>query len=199
MNLDNLLRFAELMHTLQSVKRATFVNGEDRKENDIEHQYQLAILAWYIIDSENLSFDKDLVIQYALIHDVVEVYAGDTYFFGDRTGKEERERASAERLKIEFPEFKDLHVLIEKYERQEDRESKFVYALDKLVPVINIYLDKGRTWKHYGVTREMLVVNKAEKIKGSEEVKAYFDEMIIRLKEDEPELFAVHVGEQIEI
>lgn len=189
MNLNNVLKMAQLIHSLQQVKRATFANGEERKENDAEHQYQLALVAWYIIESEHLTLDKNLVIQYALVHDVVEAYAGDTYFYGNRDGKEEREHQARERLLQEFGEFESMHTLLKKYEEQTDLESKFVYALDKLLPILNIYLDSGRSWKECHVTRDMIYANKAKIVSKSLEIKDYFEQLMVILKEKEPELF----------
>ena len=190
MNLDALLRFTDLVHKLGQVERSLYANGQDRKENDIEHSYQLAITAWYIVDSEKISFNLGRVIEYALVHDFVEVFAGDTYFYGDRTGKEERESAAAQKLLRDVPEFASLHQTIVQYEKREDAESSFVYALDKLLPVLNIYLDHGRTWREYGITSHMLIGNKTEKISVSPEIKKYFDELVLRLKKEEPELFS---------
>ncbi len=190
MDLDKLLGFFRIMTSFQQVQRALYGHGENRKENDVEHSYQLAMVAWYIISLKKLSLNLDKVLRYALVHDFVEVYAGDTYFYGDRSGKEEREKAAHERLKSEFPELVDFHSVIDLYEKRADPESVFVYALDKLLPVVNIYLDNGRTWKEYGITRDMLIGNKKEKISISPEVYAFFEELIVRLQREEPQLFA---------
>lgn len=191
MQIDHLFQFFELLNALQLVRRTIYVKGEDRLENDVEHQYQLAMVAWYIIAAEGLPLNLDRAVRYALVHDMVEVYAGDTWFYKpDAADKSAREHAAALRLQKEFPQFAQMHELIAAYERCEDPESRFVYALDKLVPVINIYLDGGRTWKQHGVTCAMLVENKAEKISISPEVKKMFDELVPRLRQAEPDLFS---------
>ncbi len=199
MTIHNLIAFMQLLLAVQQVRRRSFANGEDRKENDSEHQYQLAMTAWYVIQAEGLDLDISRAIQYGLVHDMVEVYAGDFWVYGSRLGKEEREREAGERLKKEFPDFPALHDLIEKYEQRSDRESVFVYALDKLIPIVNIYLDGGRSWKECGVTRDMLIENKTEKIACSPEVTRYFKEIIAILKKEEPELFAVQQKEEIQL
>ncbi len=182
MNVLSLIHFCELVNQLQKVKRVILIKDEETCENDVEHQYQLAMVAWYLIESSGLDLDKDLVVQYALVHDFVEVYAGDTYFIGDRSGKEDRERVAAERLRQEFAEFSSLHDLIERYEARDDRESRFVYALDKVLPMINIYLDGGRTWKRHGLTVDVLFDSKVDKVALSPEVQPYFDEVIALLR-----------------
>ena len=62
----------------------------------------------------------------------------------------------------EFKEFDDLHILIEQYEKKQDAESRFVYALDKIQPVLNIYTDNGRTWREKNITLQMIIDNKKE-------------------------------------
>ncbi len=193
-SLDDLLRFIKLTHAFQQVRRVILVKNEERHENDLEHTCQLTLLAWFIIDIEHLDLDRDLVMKYALAHDLVEVYAGDTYAFttNDKLlqNKNEREQAAAQRLQHEFPEFVDLHSLITEYENKQNRESRFVYALDKLLPALNIYLDDGRTWNLEGVTLKMLIDNKTNKIAHSPEIKRYFDEFVDILKRRELELFS---------
>lgn len=158
-----------------------------RRENDSEHSYQLAMLAWYIVSAEDFSLNKDLVIKYALIHDIVEVYAGDTSCYRsdkENTEKKKREKEAINRLKQEFGDFDDLHELIEKYENQEDNESRFVYALDKLVPTINIYLDNGKAWKEFKITFDKMTSNKTRKIAISKEIEPYFKELLQILEEN---------------
>ncbi len=127
------------------------------------------------------------------MHDFVEVYAGDTYIYStnqeELDSKEEREKKAAERLQKELPEFKDLHKLINIYEKRGDEESRFVYALDKIQPVLNIYTDGGRTWKEKGITIKMLVDHKKDKVALSPEIASCFEELVALLKKEEKQLF----------
>ncbi len=193
MDLASLIRFVELLKKFQEVERVVRVPGQERWENDIEHCYQLALIAWYLVDKNNLNLNKDLVIQYALIHDLVEVYAGDTYIYSENMNehatKKQREEDAAKRLKQKFPEFTDLHATIENYEKRSDKESKFVYALDKIHPILNIYIDGGRTWKERNITIQMLVDHKKDKVALSPEIEHYFNELIALLKKEEATLF----------
>jgi len=193
LDLQKILGFVRLLNAFRQVRRALRVNSEERLENDVEHSYYLGMLAWYIADSHHLALDKDLILKYALVHDIVEAHAGDTYVFTTdakkRDSKEAREKKAILQLQKEFPEFGDLHKLIAGYEKREDDESRFVYALDKIQPVLNIYLDNGRTWKENGVTIQMLVDFKKEKTALSPEVHSCFDELIGLLKKDEAKLF----------
>jgi len=193
MSLDHTLSFLELIHAFQKVERMVYATGHNRRENDVEHSYQLALVSWYLVKTNNLPLDADKTIRYALIHDLVEVYAGDTYAYTEdielRRQKVEREREAAREIETRFSEFSDLHRWINAYEEQEDEESRFVYALDKLIPILNIYLDDGKTWKEDGVTLEAILLYKAEKVAVSPQIHKLFNEIIERLRKDEKRLF----------
>lgn len=195
MNFDSLIKFVQLTHAFQQIKREMFATGEDRSENDLEHSGQLALVAWYIANSNQLPLDKDLLIKYSLVHDLVEVYAGDTPIFSDQSvhnTKAEREEEARLLLIERFPEFPDLHDLILDYEHQNNKEAQFVYALDKLLPAINIYLDGGRTWKSKNnVNLSRLVEYKIKKIGVSSEIEVYFKQLVTILEADESNYFNI--------
>jgi putative hydrolase of HD superfamily len=191
--LPSLLDFVKFTHAFRSVERILHYPHSDRVENDTEHSFQLALVAWYILDTEKLSLDKNLIIKYALVHDLVEAYAGDVFFYRDATqneAKKAREKVALERIKKEFPTLTDIHKLIVQYEKQQDKESAFVYALDKLLPMINIYLSGGRTWKEKGTILSVALENKIPKIAISEDIQKYMDELIVILKREEHILFS---------
>lgn len=118
----------------------------------------------------------------------METYAGDTYFHSTDTAlkecKEQREKDALERIKAELPEFSELHEMIKAYEARQDRESKFIYALDKMLPVLNIYLDEGRSWKRDNVSLSM-IRTKDEKIAVSPEITELWQELVKLLGERE--------------
>lgn len=192
-NISDLLQFVELLNKFSQIRRIICVKDEDRLENDLEHCYRMTMLSWYILELENLDLNRDLVIKYALVHDLVEVYAGDTYIYStDKElveSKKEREDKAAEQLKEEFPDLTEIHELIKAYEKREDEESKFVYALDKVEPILNIYSDNGRAWQEHDITIDMLIENKSNKVKEFPLVEKYFKEIISILRENEVELF----------
>ncbi len=189
--LDAVLSFTSLINSFQKIKRAVLINSEDTFENDLEHSYQLSLVAWYLVTSQKLKLDKDKVIKYALAHDIVEVYAGDVNIFTKdfyKSGellkqKHKNEELSFAKIKEQFPEFDDLFEVIEAYEKREEPEAKFVYALDKLLPVINIYLDNGRSWRKAGTTIDMLKT-KSERIAMSKEVTEIWKELLKLVEKD---------------
>lgn len=191
MDTEKLLQFIQFTHKFQQVKRIMFVTGESRNENDSEHSFQLALLAWYLNSSLKLNYDTDLIIKYSIVHDLVETYAGDIFF--DRMDttdniKVKKEQEALERIEKEFPEFKELTELIHKYDERKDKESQFVYAVDKMIAVLNIYLDKGRSWKKYKVTFEM-IRNKDLKIKNNKDVMKVWVNFMKLVEKDRKNLF----------
>lgn len=193
-SLKSILSFSKILNKFQGVERVVRVPGTEKRENDVEHSYHLAMLAWYIADSNDLTLDKNLLLRYALVHDLVEVYAGDTYIYSknkvDHESKKEREEDARLRIEKEFPEFKELHEVIFAYEKQDSLESRFVYVLDKLQPVFQIYLDGGRDWKKHEVTLSMLIEKKADKAAISAELLPYWEELLSIFQSKELELFS---------
>jgi putative hydrolases of HD superfamily len=184
---DGALQFMDLLQEFRKVERMVLSNGTDRKENDVEHSFNLAMLAWYLNQTLELKLDETKLFKYSLAHDLVEVYAGDTYFFLEEEAKKdkhEREEKAAKKIKEEFPEFRELHKIIKDYENKENREAKFIYALDKVEPLLSIYLDKGVTWRKNKVTYQMLTSGKASKVAVDPVVNEIFEELVKRFKEN---------------
>lgn len=191
-----ILEFVDLLHKFRAIERRVLVRDSERSENDVEHSYSLAMLAWFLNDTCKLGLNEEKLFKYALAHDLVEIHAGDTFFYADSDliqTKQEREEEAAHKLKEEYSEFSDLHKFIEGYEKKEDEESRFIYALDKIEPILNIYLDGGRTWRKDNVTLEMLTSAKASKVALSPKIEEIFNELISMLKEEESRLFSEKV------
>lgn len=180
LEVERIMGFEALLHSFALVERVAHIKGRVARENDVEHSFHIAMLAWYILDAFKLPLDVNRVIQYALVHDLVEVYAGDTYIWDEEAKKTKHEREEKARLQIadEFPEFPSLNVAIEKYEKQEDAESKFVKALDKVQPVMANYLENGRTWKEMEVAFADLVAHKRERVANVEEIRDLLEDII---------------------
>lgn len=191
--LSRLLQFTHLLNELQKVNRIIYIPGTTIRENDVEHSFQLAMLAWYIADVHSLPFNKEHILKYALAHDLVEAYAGDTFLYSknqeELDSKFIREEEARMRIEKEFPECKEIHEAITSYMRREDEESRFVYVVDKLQPVFQLYLDNGTTWKEEGITLQMLVDKKKDKVAVSAHMQPYWDELLELLQQNEARLF----------
>ncbi|PIR88472.1 MAG: hypothetical protein COU09_02245 [Candidatus Harrisonbacteria bacterium CG10_big_fil_rev_8_21_14_0_10_44_23] len=192
-SIKDILAFVQMLNDFREVERVVKLKGSDRGENDSEHSYGLAMLTWYLIEGNDLKLDLNKAVRYALVHDLVEVYAGDTFIYdADESyidSKHDREKEALEKLKKEFPEASGLFTWIDAYEKRADEEAKFVYALDKLHPIYNIYLSGGRSWKEKRVSWQDLWDHKRDKVKLSPEVERLFSELMELLKGEEGGLF----------
>jgi putative hydrolase of HD superfamily len=180
-NIHRLIELQRLLLAFSQVDRMTHRQHEGKfiHENDTEHSYNLAMTAWYICQYFP-KLNKDLVIQYALVHDLVEIYAGDTYIYASQdelASKQQRETDALVKLDAQWSDFAEMNDTIRTYEESNDSESKFVYALDKIMPIMLIYIHDGYTWKKEGVTAQMLYEAKHSKIATSPEILPYFSEL----------------------
>jgi putative hydrolase of HD superfamily len=196
MNIKKILNFTEFIIKFNQLERRIYATGENRFENDSEHSFQLAMVSWYIISTENLKYDIDKIIKYSLVHDLVEIYAGDTFFYADKASKElkvQKEKAAVEKMGKEFSEFPELLKLIHEYEKKEDPESEFVYTLDKILPVMNIYLDEGRSWRKHKIKFDMLVEVK-NKVVINKDVQKVWEGLVGLVEKRKTELFGENEG-----
>ena len=188
MNVD-LLELIGLLTKFQKVKRHMYIPKLRRHENDTEHSYNLTMAAWLIVIKDELPLDADLVIKYALVHDLVEVYAGDAFALDKETQtKIDKEHAALQRLKGNELTT-DIAELIEKYESLDDEESRFVYGLDKLMGAFTIVHGKVPIWREYGITQNAWQERFQSKIQKSPYLQPYLEELL-RLLKDNPALLA---------
>jgi putative hydrolase of HD superfamily len=173
---ERLLELQQLLVQFAEVERKIyFPDGkkQDRFENDVEHSYNLAMAAWFLAPHFP-HLDRDKLIRYALAHDFVEVHAGDVMAIGrtpeQEKTKQENEAKALEKLSSEWPDFSELTETIIDYEHRTDAESKFVYALDKLMPMLLNLLSQGKTWKKYDFSKSLVFEDKDAKIPHSPEV-----------------------------
>ena len=139
-----------------------------------------------------------MILKYALTHDLVEVYAGDTDVHRSseeyRASKTERERRAWEQITSEYPDFSELSQTITEYESKADDESKFVYLIDKILPVINTYLSNHSYYKDSNVTFERWSEWVSDKEKSIELKNPYLQDLLTELraflKQHQKEVFA---------
>jgi len=177
--LDRLIELQRLLQAFNSVDRMVHRHHDKtmRPENDTEHSYNLAMTAWFLAGYFP-ELDTGKVIKYALVHDLVEIHAGDTYIYDTDdalASKHEREAAAADKLKHDWADFPDIHTLIANYENRADAEARFIYALDKVMPMLQIYIHDGYTWKKEAITLKKLHNNKKDKVALSPEIAPYYD------------------------
>lgn len=162
---DKMLTFLNFLNKFRNIKRIQRVTGEDRNENDAEHSYILTMYVWYCYTISRSNLDLNKILQYTLVHDLVETYAGDTYVWDEKAveTKVEREHQAFLKIKDEFAEFPEMILRIEEYENKANKEVEFVFALDKTIDAIQFFLRDGDVWKELNVpyaNQDTLKVNK---------------------------------------
>ncbi|WP_104027899.1 HD domain-containing protein [Vibrio jasicida] len=151
---------------LKSVLRRTRVkSAEGRLENSGEHSWHVALMAVLMQEHANAPVDIGRVMKMLLIHDVVEIDAGDTFVYDVASSKEqeEKELKAAERLFGMLPsdQSSELLALWNEFEAAQTDDAKYAKALDRLIPMLLNYHNDGQSWIENGVTREQaLTVNK---------------------------------------
>jgi 5'-deoxynucleotidase YfbR-like HD superfamily hydrolase len=192
-DLNRIMELQKLLLIFSQIERVVDRRHKDSytRESDTEHSYNLAMTAWFLAPYFP-HLDKDTLIKFALIHDIVEVHAGDTFAYSDAATlatKAAREEAALQQLEKEWPDFPDLTATIHEYEKRTSEEAKFIYALDKIMPMMVIYMSDGRTWKNEGVTVDLQHNSKKDKIAVSKDIKPYYD-ALHELLVASPHLFA---------
>jgi hypothetical protein len=132
-----------------------------------------------------LPLDIEKVLKYALAHDLVEAHAGDTFLYDEeaRATKDAREKEALARIAREHPEFPELIETIDGYEHREDVESRFVYALDKMIDPLNASMDPMRAWwKELDVPYSLFRSAKDHKIALSPEIDRLWSELVTELE-----------------
>ncbi len=185
-DIRRLLEFQQMLLNFSHIERRLkrkHVDDTFIRENDTEHSYNLAMTAWFLTEHFP-ELDQEVVIKLALVHDLVEVHAGDTYIYAEDAilaTKKSREKAALVQLKKEWADFKNMTSYIEVYEERKTSEAKFIYALDKIMPMMQIYINEGKTWQEEGITVAKLHGVKQNKIALSPEIEPYYDQLRVIL------------------
>ena len=144
----------------KNIFRQTHLSGGGRAENDAEHAWHMAIMAWLLKDYANEPVDVAKVMMMCLIHDIVEIDAGDTYAYDPEGLKTQqaREDAAKERIFSLLPEDQraELIALFDEFEAWSSPEARFAHSLDNLQPLLLNNSNDGADWKAHGVTAQQV-------------------------------------------
>ena len=166
----------------KNIFRQTHLSGHGRRENDAEHAWHMAMMIYLLKEYANEPIDLAKTMMMALIHDIVEIDAGDTYAY-DAAAMEsqaERERLAAERIFGMLPDDQrdELRGLFEEFEAGETAEAKFARTMDNLQPLMLNNSNEGGDWKEHQVTRTQVMKRHARNQLGSEVIGAYTKELL---------------------
>lgn len=177
MDLDRLkkqLEFVLEIDKLKTVRRQTLLTDRSRQENSSEHSWHLALLAMVLSEYAKEKIDLLQVLKIVLVHDLVEIDAGDTYCYDDDRLEDQKEREikAADRIFNLLPsdQAEEFRGLWEEYEAQKTPESLFAAALDRLQPVMNNYHTQGETWKKNGIQLHQVIARNQKMGEGAPEL-----------------------------
>lgn len=167
---------------LALINRNHYIAGTERRENDIEHSFTVALLCWYIHDRYKIDLNISKILKYALAHDFVERYAGDVNTYASNEARQQKvkdEAVALERLSNEFTVFPDLVAKMNEYELKNDEESLFVWTVDKMQQLIMGDLDNWRPYREISITFEQFCDKGAEQLqRASPYVRDIFDGLV---------------------
>lgn len=155
--LEQQLAFIREIDRLKQVQRKSFVSGTRRLETSAEHSWHVALMSWLLFEhAAPPGVSGDRVIKMLLVHDIVEIDAGDTLLYAEAAAHEaqrQREQEAAQRLFGLLPEDQgsELRALWEEFEARETPDAKFAVAIDRLQPLILNFMSEGAAWRRHGV------------------------------------------------
>ncbi len=178
------IRFILEIDALKGIVRRSYLADGSRRENSAEHSWHVAVMAVVLAEHANEAVDVGHVVRMLLVHDVVEVDAGDTFVY-DAAGagsKAERERLAAERIFGLLPADQGaaLRALWEEFEDARTPDARFAAALDRLMPVLHNVHTGGRSWREHGVTADMVLGRNSRMAEGSRALWEYARALIER-------------------
>jgi putative hydrolase of HD superfamily len=158
------LDFIREVDRLKSVLRQTPLLDRSRRENDAEHCWEVALMAVLLAEYADPPVYAHHVVVMLLVHDLVEIDAGDTFIYDDEAvaTQRRRERAAADRIFGLLPaeQGNELRALWQEFEAQQSPEARFAKAMDRLQPLLHNYNTRGGTWRAPGVTEERVLERK---------------------------------------
>lgn len=169
--------FIVTLDKLKHIQRKSYLISGDRTENSAEHSWHIALMAMLLAEYSNESIDLERTIRMLLVHDIVEIEAGDTYCYDDddRLEQRKREESAADKLFGMLPEDQanKLMDLWEEFDAGETPESRFANAMDRLMPLLQGYYSGGKAWVENGIHRSQVVERNEPIEQGSESLWEY--------------------------
>lgn len=169
--LEKQIQFILEIDNEKNIFRQTSLTGRIRKENDAEHAWHMAIMTYLLREYANEPFDLAHTMMMCLIHDIVEIDAGDTYAYDEENKKsqKEREEKAAERIFSLLPQDqkKEIYDLFEEFEANETAEARFAHAMDNFQPLLLNDSNDGGDWQEHQVSRKQVDGRQSGSLAGS--------------------------------
>jgi len=185
MNTQNLLdqiAFIKEIDKVKYIQRKTKLFNSDRCENDAEHSWHLGLMAIVLAEHSNEPIDVLKVVKMVLIHDIVEIDAGDVFIYDTvkNHSNTDEERLAANRIFGLLPknQAEELIAIWEEFEAGETKEAKFAKSMDRLEPLLQNSSNNGGTWKEFGVKYDKVYEKKSVIKEGSKSIWNYAEGLI---------------------
>ncbi|MBE5888972.1 MAG: HD domain-containing protein [Lachnospiraceae bacterium] len=182
--LEKQMAFIREIDKEKQIFRQSYVTDGTRKENDAEHAWHMAIMTFLLSEYANEEIDVLKTIRMILIHDIVEIDAGDTYAYDDsaKATQHEREERAANRLFGMLPEdqAKDLRALWDEFEAGETKEARFARTMDNVQPLLLNDATGGKAWEEHDVPLSKIMKRNERTAKGSETLWEYSRDNLIK-------------------
>jgi len=176
------IQFVIELDKLKTVLRQTLLTDASRRENSAEHSWHIALMAIVLAEYSPVPVDVLRVIKMLLVHDLVEIDAGDTFCYDmqHNASKGDRETEAADRLFGLLPpdQAADLRSLWEEFEAQQTPDALFACSLDRLQPLLNNQQTQGGTWKANGITRDRVLQRMAPIAAGAPELWVFVQQLL---------------------
>ncbi len=175
------LDFIVEIDRLKAILRQSRLFDGSRYENDAEHSWTISVMALLFRDFSDRPVDISRVIYMLLIHDIVEVDAGDTFLYAENRGEaEEKERLAAQRIfGMLDAGMRDWFIALwEEFEARETAEARFAAVFDRLEPLYQNFVTQGYTWKKHGVKKAQVVAMNSHLADGSREIGEFVNYII---------------------
>ncbi|WP_312338961.1 HD domain-containing protein [Sphingobacterium sp.] len=176
------IEFIKEIDKIKYIQRKTKLFNSDRLENDAEHSWHLALMAMVLSEHANQSVDLLKVVKMVLIHDIVEIDAGDTFIYDTENNhtNTEVERLAAQRIFGILPaeQAEELIALWEEFEAGQTHDAQFARAMDRLEPLLQNSSNNGGTWNEPGVNYEKVYAKKSVIKDGSAVLWEYAEKLI---------------------
>ena len=185
MNIEKInqqISFIKEIDKIKYIQRKTRLFNSDRHENDAEHSWHLAMMALVLVEHANVEVDMLKVLKMVLIHDIVEIDAGDTFLFDTTKSHKntENELAAAKRIFGMLPkeQAEEFIAIWEEFEEGETNEAKFAKSMDHLEPMLQNSSNNGGTWKEFDVGYDTVREKKKVIGEGSKDIWKYAEDLL---------------------
>ncbi len=182
--MDQQFAFLREIDKEKFIQRQTYLTGGERKENDAEHSWHLAVMAYLMKEYADGEVDLAKTMMMLLIHDLVEIDAGDTYAYDEEGQKTKRDREvkAADRLFGLLPDDQreELRALWDEFEKWETPEARFAHSMDNIQPIMQNDVTLGKSWKEHKVKLGQILTRNRKTSKGAPQVWKYAYEKFIQ-------------------